>query len=73
LFVCLLVHLFVLLNLQVTVRKALSPIAYKARVIAISHEADLALLDVEDKRFWEGNVVEGDLPVEGTLTIVLFG
>jgi hypothetical protein len=49
------------------VRKALSPVSYRARVIAISHEADLALLDVEDKRFWNGNVVEGDVPVEGML------
>lgn len=51
----------------VSVRKALSPISYRARVIAISHEADLALLDVEDKVFWEGSQEEGDHPVEGLI------
>lgn len=51
----------------VSVRKALSPISYRARVIAISHEADLALLEVDDKVFWQGSADSGDVPVEGLI------
>lgn len=36
-------------------KKALSSVNYRATVSQISHEADLALLEVADKTFWDGN------------------
>jgi len=39
---------------QLRVRKHGSPTKYKARVCAISHEADLVLLDVDAPEFWRG-------------------
>jgi len=38
----------------VTVRKAKSANTYRAKVAALSHESDLALLNVEDSTFWKG-------------------
>ncbi|PUZ65970.1 hypothetical protein GQ55_3G268400 [Panicum hallii var. hallii] len=51
-------HTFVL------VRKHGSPTKYKAEVLAIGHECDLALLTVESEEFWDGvNSLElGDIP-----------
>lgn len=42
----------------VSVRKAKSATTYRARVAALSHESDLALLNVEEKTFWDGGVDE---------------
>ncbi|KAL3654007.1 Protease Do-like 10, mitochondrial [Castilleja foliolosa] len=51
-------HTFVL------VRKHGSPIRYRAEVQAVGHECDLAILVVENEKFWEGmNFLElGDIP-----------
>ena len=38
----------------VKVRKHGSPQKFKAKVQAVGHECDLALLTVEDEEFWEG-------------------
>lgn len=51
-------HTFVL------VRKHGSPTKYRAEVLAVGHECDLAILVVESQEFWEGvNFLElGDIP-----------
>ncbi|XP_021297490.1 protease Do-like 10, mitochondrial [Herrania umbratica] len=51
-------HTFVL------VRKHGSPTKYRAEVLAVGHECDLAILVVETQEFWEGvNFLElGDIP-----------
>lgn len=51
-------HTFVL------VRKHGSPTKYRAKVQAVGHECDLAILVVENEEFWEGtNSLElGDIP-----------
>ncbi|WRX23812.1 PDZ domain - like 6 [Theobroma cacao] len=51
-------HTFVL------VRKHGSPTKYRAEVLAVGHECDLAILIVESQEFWEGvNFLElGDIP-----------
>ena len=38
----------------VEVQNTNDPRRYEARVTAVSHDCDLALLNVEDKRFWQG-------------------
>lgn len=45
-------------------KKALSPINYRATVSQISHEADLALLEVHDQAFWDGSP-SGEKAVDG--------
>ncbi|CAH8257047.1 unnamed protein product [Arabidopsis lyrata] len=49
---------------SVKVRKHGSPTKYKAKVRAIGHECDLAILDIDSDNFWEGmNPLElGDIP-----------
>lgn len=51
-------HTFVL------IRKHGSPTKYRAKVQAVGHECDLAILVVENEEFWEGtNSLElGDIP-----------
>ncbi|GKV29016.1 hypothetical protein SLEP1_g37996 [Rubroshorea leprosula] len=48
----------------VLVRKHGSPTKYRAEVLAVGHECDLAMLVVESEEFWEGmNYLElGDVP-----------
>jgi S1-C subfamily serine protease len=48
----------------VKVRKHGSPQKFKAKVLAVGHECDLALLTVEDEEFWEGMqpLDLGDIP-----------
>ena len=38
----------------VLVRKHGSPTKYRAQVKAVGHECDLAILEVENKEFWDG-------------------
>ncbi|KAL1215174.1 putative protease Do-like 3 [Cardamine amara subsp. amara] len=49
---------------SVKVRKHGSPTKYKAKVRAIGHECDLAVLEINSEEFWEGmNPLEfGDIP-----------
>ncbi|XP_010511113.1 PREDICTED: putative protease Do-like 3, mitochondrial [Camelina sativa] len=51
---------------SVKVRKHGSPTKYKAKVLAIGHECDLAILEIDSEEFWEGlNVLElGDIPCQ---------
>jgi len=51
-------------NTFVAVRKLGCPTKYTAKVVAIGHECDLALLEVDNETFWEGVVALefGDLP-----------
>lgn len=52
-------HTFVL------VRKHGCPVKYRADVLAIGHECDLAILEVKSEEFWKGmNFLElGDIPL----------
>ncbi|EOA34405.1 hypothetical protein CARUB_v10021933mg [Capsella rubella] len=49
---------------SVKVRKHGSPTKYKAKVLAIGHECDLAILEINNEEFWEGlTALElGDIP-----------
>lgn len=49
---------------SVKVRKHGSTTKYKAKVRAIGHECDLAILEIDSDEFWEGmNFLElGDIP-----------
>ncbi|KFK31613.1 hypothetical protein AALP_AA6G135800 [Arabis alpina] len=57
----------------VQVRKHGSPTKYKAKVGAIGHECDLAILEIDSETFWEGmNPLEfGDIPcLDEAVTVV---
>lgn len=49
----------------VLVRKHGSPTKYRARVKAVGHECDLAVLSVENEEFWENvhSLELGDIPL----------
>ncbi|CAM6089030.1 unnamed protein product [Calypogeia fissa] len=48
----------------VVVRKHGSPSKYRAKVMAVGHECDLALLEIQDEDFWDGMTALqlGDIP-----------
>lgn len=58
---------------SVKVRKHGSPTKYKAKVWAIGHECDLAILEIANDEFWEGmSFLElGDIPLmQDTVAVV---
>ncbi|CAA7049084.1 unnamed protein product [Microthlaspi erraticum] len=58
---------------SVKVRKHGSPTKYKAKVRAIGHECDLAILEIDNDEFWEGmSFLElGDIPLmQDTVAVV---
>ncbi|XP_019084313.1 PREDICTED: putative protease Do-like 11, mitochondrial [Camelina sativa] len=60
---------------SVNVKKHGSPINYKAKVQKISHECDLAILEIDSDEFWDGiNPLElGDIPPLGEVVSVVGG
>ncbi|PFH32026.1 serine protease [Besnoitia besnoiti] len=61
-------------NNRLQVRKHGSPSKYVARIVAVGHECDLALITVDDEAFWQADLAElelGDVPALQDGVVVL--
>ncbi|KYF45024.1 serine protease [Toxoplasma gondii ARI] len=61
-------------NNRLQVRKHGSPNKFVARIVAVGHECDLALITVDDEAFWQGDLAQlefGDVPALQDAVVVL--
>ncbi|KEP60347.1 UNVERIFIED_CONTAM: serine protease [Hammondia hammondi] len=61
-------------NNRLQVRKHGSPNKFVARIVAVAHECDLALITVDDEAFWQGDLAQldfGDVPALQDAVVVL--